>query len=193
MSATHTTPDSAAPAPETHTAAEPPAPETHTAAEPPPPETASRSRLVRWIAGGGAGVAIITAVVITVWPASAPDKARDDGERLGEAVGQLYNAQNPAEVDAALAEFNAAVSETRVHADDQVAEQVADQQDALARAADGFVGAHTTDDAFEAELYQAELDVALDDLTNQASDFRAEGPEVHQAFWEGVQEGLPID
>jgi hypothetical protein len=182
MSATHTTTDAAAPAPESQTAAEPPA-----------PETASRSRLVRWIAVGGAGVAIVTAVAIAVWPASAADNARDDGERLGEAVGQLYNAQNAAEVDAALAEMDAAVSETRVHAGERVAEQVADQQDALAHAADGFVGAQTTDDAFEADLYQAELDVALDDLANQASDFRAEGPEVHQAFWEGVQEGLAID
>src|SRR5688572_28051987 len=114
MSATHIATDAAAPAPETHTAAEPPL-----------PETASRSRLARWIAAGGAGVAIVTAVAIAVWPASAADKARDDGERLGEAVGQLYNAQNAAEVDAALAQMDAAVSETRVHAGEQVAEQVA--------------------------------------------------------------------
>jgi hypothetical protein len=196
MSATHT-PDSVAPDPETRIAPEPPATEAPAteapATEPPAPKAANRTRLQRWIVGGGAGAAILTAVVIAVWPASAADKARDDGERLGEAVGQLYDAQSAAEIDAALAEIDAAVSQTRVHAGDHVAEQVADQQDALARAADGFVGAHTTDDAFEADLYQAELDAALDDLTSQASDFRAEGPEVNQAFWEGVQKGLPID
>ncbi len=33
--------------------------------------------------------------------------------------------------------------------------------------------------------------MALDDLTSQASDFRAQGPEVHEAFWQGVSDGLP--
>jgi hypothetical protein len=83
-----------------------------------------------------------------------------------------------------------AVTDARDHAGDEVGEQVAAQEDALARAADGYVGAVTSDDAFESDLYEAELDVALNDLTSQASDFRAQGPEVHQAFWEGVDEGL---
>jgi hypothetical protein len=79
----------------------------------------------------------------------------------------------------------------RTHAGDEVADQAADQQNALARAADGFAGSLTSDDEWEAELSQAELDTAVDDLTAQASDFRAEGPHVRQAFWEGVQYGLP--
>ena len=98
-----------------------------------------------------------------------------------------------AEVDAALVEVDQAVSDTREHAGDAVATQAADQEDALNRAVDGFVGANTTDDGFEADLYQAELDVALDDLSSQASDFRDQGPEVHQAFWEGVDAGLTIN
>jgi hypothetical protein len=64
------------------------------------------------------------------------------------------------------------------------------QEDALARAAEGFVGSRTTDDAFEADLYQAELDVAVDDLGSQAEDFRTTGPEVQQAFWDGYEAGL---
>jgi hypothetical protein len=176
MSATHTPTDPAV------------TPEAQPA--PPPPQAGSRRRLAYWAAGVAAAVTL-TALAIAVWPASAADTARDDGERLGAAVGQLYDAASPAEVDAAQAEIEAAVGEARVHAGDRVAEQAAAQQDALARAADGFVGAHTSDDAFEADLYQAELDVALDDLTSQASDFRGDGPEVQQAFWEGVREGLP--
>jgi hypothetical protein len=159
----------------------------------PMPTTTRRTARLRWIAGGGAAAAILAAVAIAVWPASAADEARADGEQVGEAIGQLYNAQSAAEVDAAQAAIDAAVSETRADAGDRVADQVAAQQDALVRAADGFVGSRTTDDAFEASLYQAELDVALDDLVTQASDFRAEGPEVQQAFWQGVEEGLPIE
>jgi hypothetical protein len=126
-----------------------------------------------------------------VWPASEADKAREDGKQVGEAVSALYDATSAEEVDAALTDLHDAVADSREHAGDRVSSQVDDQADALARAADGFVGSHTTDDAFEADLYQAELDYAVDDLTSQASDFRAEGPEVQQAFWEGVQEGLP--
>jgi hypothetical protein len=72
-----------------------------------------------------------------------------------------------------------------------VAGQVSDAQDALSRAADGFVGTHTTTDSFEADLYQSELNTALDDLSSQADNLRTQGPEIQQAFWDGVQAGLP--
>jgi hypothetical protein len=150
----------------------------------------SGSSLLGWLTGGLVTAAVLAAVTLALWPASEADEARDDGEQVGRAVVQLYNADTEAEVDAALVEVDRAVSDTREHAGDEVASQAADQEDALSRAVDGFVGANTTDDAFEADLYQAELDVALDDLSSQASDFRAQGPEVHQAFWEGVDEGL---
>jgi hypothetical protein len=150
-----------------------------------------RGSLLTWIAGGVLTAAVLAAVAIAVWPASEAEKARADGEQLGQAVGDLYYAQSEAEVDAALADIDAAVSDARDHAGDEVAEQVTEQQDALARAVDGFVGATTTDDAFEADLYEVELDYALDDLESQASDFRTQGPEVQQAFWEGFEEGLP--
>jgi hypothetical protein len=137
--------------------------------------------------------AALAAVAIAAWPASEAEKARDDGERLGEAVSQLYYAESEAEVEAALAEIDAAAADTREHAGDEVAEQVADQEDALARAADGFVGTVTAGDEFEQDLYQAELEVALDDLTSQASDFRAQGPEVNEAYWGGFEEGLSVE
>ncbi|HET8756710.1 MAG TPA: hypothetical protein VFM58_11895 [Solirubrobacteraceae bacterium] len=140
----------------------------------------------KYIAVGGALVAAaLAALAIAVWPASETDKARSDGERLGAAVNQLYAAGDSFEVDAALAEIDAAVADTRSHAGDELAEQADDQADALARAADGFAGSVTTDDAWDYELYQAELDVALDDLTDNAGDFRGQGPEVQQAFWDG--------
>jgi ABC-type sugar transport system substrate-binding protein len=135
--------------------------------------------------------AALAAVAIAVWPASEADKARDDGERVGEAVGELYYADTEAEVDAALADLDEAVADTRDHAGDEVAEQVEQQADALERAVDGYAGAVSSEDAFEADLYEAELEVALDDLSTQASDFRAQGPEVQQAFWEGFEDGLP--
>jgi hypothetical protein len=146
-----------------------------------------------WIAGGVLAAGVVAVLAIALWPASEADKARDDGEQLGQAVTQLYYADSSAEVDAALAEVHQAAVDTREHAGDAVATQVADQEDALARAADGFIGSVSADDEFEADLYQAELDVALDDLERQASDFQNQGPEVRQAFWEGYEDGLSIE
>ena len=145
------------------------------------------------IAGGVFVAAVLCVLAIALWPASEADKARDDGERVGEAVTQLYEAENSTEVDAALAELDAAVSDTRAHAGDEVADQVADQQDALSRAAEGFVGYYSTDSDWDQALYEAELEVALDDLYYNAEDFREQGPEVNDAFWAGVDEGLTVE
>jgi hypothetical protein len=157
---------------------------------PAPVTTTRSSSVLRWIAGGTGIGAVLAAGAIALWPASAADQARDNGEALGTAVNHLYYADSSAEVDTALAEIDGAVSDTRADVSDEFATQVDDQTDALSRAADGFVGSHTTDDEWNADLYQAELDVALDDLTGNASDFRAQGPEVHQAFYEGFESGL---
>jgi hypothetical protein len=108
-------------------------------------------------------------------------------------VTALYHAESSAEVDAALADVHDAVLDTRDHAGDAVYDQAVAQEDALARAADGFVGSLAADDEFEADLYQAELEIAVDDLSSQATDFRDQGPEVRQAFYDGYQEGLAID
>ena len=136
---------------------------------------------------GGTLLALLVAgvVAIAVWPASETDKARDYGEQVGQAVNDLYYAESSSDVDTALNELDAAVSDTRADVSSDVADQIDDQADALSRAADGFVGSRTGDDSFEADLYQAELDSALDDLTDNAGDFRGQGPETQQAFWDG--------
>jgi hypothetical protein len=152
-----------------------------------------RRRLLLW-AGGGAGVvAALVAGTIALWPVSTVEQARDDGELVGEAVSALYSAQSSDEVDAALGDLQSAAVDTRDHVGDDVANHVSDQQDALARAADGFVGTHTADDAWSVDLYQAELNTAVEDLADEAEQFRTTGPEAAQAFYEGVQTGLSAD
>ena len=139
----------------------------------------------------GTGVAaLLAAATIAVWPASETEKAYDDGQAFGSAVAQLQAADTYEEVDDALVELELAAEDTAEHAGDAVYDQVNRQEDALSRAADGFAGSHTADDSFEADLYQAELDYAVDDLTDNAEDFRTTGPEVQQSFWDGYQNGL---
>jgi hypothetical protein len=152
-----------------------------------------RESLVAWLVGGVLAAVAVAAVIVALWPASEADKARDDGEQFGSAVAALYYADSAEEVDAALVDMRDAAADSRSHAGDAVAEQVSDQAGALERAADGFVGSRTADDSFSQDLYQAELDVAVDDLTNNADDFATNAPEVQQAFWEGVDAGLAID
>jgi uncharacterized phage infection (PIP) family protein YhgE len=151
-----------------------------------------KTPLFRWIAGGLLAAVAVTAVTVALWPASAEDTARADGKQVGQAVSDLYYAQSTDEVDAALAGLDDAVAQSRDHASSEVNDQLNKQVDALDRAADGFVGSRTTDDAFEADLYQSELDYALDDLSSQADDFRTHGPQVVQAFWDGVNDGLAV-
>jgi hypothetical protein len=146
--------------------------------------------LVGRLLGGGLLAALVAAVAIAAWPASEADKARDDGERFGEAVAALYAADSPSEVDAALVDVRDAAADTREHAGDAVADHVSAQADALDRAADGFVGERTADDSFSRDLYHAQLDTAVDDLSTQADDFRDQGPEVEQAFWDGYETGV---
>ena len=144
------------------------------------------------IAGGTLAAILLTVVAIAVWPASEADKARDDGEQVGQSVTQLYEAESADEVDAELAELDTAVTDTREHAGDEVADRAAEQQDALARAAEGFAGYYTTDSDWDAALYEAELEIALDDFAGEAADFREQGPEVNDAFWQGVDDGLTV-
>ena len=91
----------------------------------------SRTNLLRWIGGGAVLAALLTALTIALWPASEADKARADGEQVGQAVAQLHEATSSDEVDAALVDLDTAVSDTADHAGDNVSDQVSDQADAL--------------------------------------------------------------
>ncbi len=143
--------------------------------------------LLGWITGGTTVAAFLALGAIALWSPSETDAARSDGEAFGAAVVQLQSATTASEVDAALVDLRDAVADTGEHASDEVSEQVQQQADALERAADGFVGERSADNEFDQDLYQLELETAVDDLTSQADDFRAQGPAVRDAFWEGYQ------
>ena len=138
-------------------------------------------------------IAGVVAAAVLLWPDSEADKAREDGEQVGAAVAALYDADSESEADAALDELTVAIEETRAHAGDAIAEQVAEQEEDLSYAVEGYVGMVESDDEWEADVYETELDYAVDELVNQASDFRETGPEVQQAFWEGVHDGRTTD
>jgi hypothetical protein len=149
----------------------------------------SRS-LIYKLTGGLTLAALLTALTIVVWPASNTEKARNDGEALGAAVSSLNSATSQEEVDAAMVDIRDAVADTREHAGDALADQADEQADNLDQAADGAYGMATADDEFSQDIYEWELDDALTDLYDNAEDFRSEGPEVQQAFWEGYQSAI---
>ncbi len=138
---------------------------------------------------GGLILAAVAILAIVLWPDSEADKARADGEQLGAAVSSLTTASSEAEAEAALADIRTAIEDSRAHLDEYVGGQIDEQAHALDQAVNGYVGAVTADDEWDQDLYEIELDYALDDLYDQAEDFRSEAPEVQQAFWEGFDEG----
>jgi hypothetical protein len=146
--------------------------------------------MLRWITGGVLVAAVIAALTVALWPTSETDKAREDGENVGQAITDLRNAETTGDVDSALDDLHSAIRDTRDHAGDAVYEQVDAQGDAIYHAVNGFIGANSSDDEWEQDLYEEELETALEDLTSQAEDFRTTGPEVQQAFYQGLQDGL---
>jgi hypothetical protein len=144
----------------------------------------------RWLLAGAATCAVVAALTLALWPASAADTAYDDGQRLGQAVSDLRNADTYDEVDNGLTDVRNAAADARDHAGDELDSQITAQGDALSRALNGFTGAATSGDDWDQELYESELDVAVDDLAAQADDFRTNAPEVTRSFYEGLQAGL---
>ena len=144
----------------------------------------------RWLAGGAVLVALITALTIALWPQSEADKARADGENLGSAVAQLRDAETTDDVHDALDDLGDAVHDTRSHASDAVYEQAQSQGDAVYHAVNGFIGTVSAEDDWDQELYEEELDQAVEDLSANAEELRTNAPEVEAAYWEGVQDGL---
>lgn len=145
---------------------------------------------VRSVIGACLVALALMAATIAVWPASEADKARDDGEQLGEAMTQVYEADSQSELDSALAAVDEAVSVSSDHAGDAVAEQVERQANALDRAVEGYYGAVTTTDEWEQELYETQLSYAVTDLEYNADEFRGSSDDVVEAYWDGFDDGF---
>ena len=144
---------------------------------------------VKAITGAALIALMLTALTIAVWQTEA-DKARDDGEQLGEAVTQVYDADSQSELDSALAEVDEAVSESADHAGDAVTDQAERQAEALDLAVEGYYGAVTTTDEWEQDVYETELSYALDVLSYNADEFRSTSDDVVEAYWEGFDDGF---
>jgi hypothetical protein len=159
----------------------------------PAPGPRRRLSVLRWTGLGTTLAVVLAGLTVALWPASESDKAREDGENVGQAVADLRTAESTDDVDNALDDLHSAVRDTRDHAGDAIYDQVDAQGDAIYHAVNGFLGATSTDDEWEADVYEAELETAVEDLNSQAEEFRTEGPEVQQAFWDGVQDGLSTE
>jgi hypothetical protein len=147
--------------------------------------------LSRWLAGGTLVVAVLTALTIALWPQSDADKARSDGEKFGNAVAELRDAETTSDVHDGLGDLNNAVHDTREHLNDAVSGQASEQGDAIYHTVNGLMGAASTDEgSWDQDLYEEEFDQAVDDFSSNVDEFRTGAPEVTQAFWDGVQSGL---
>ena len=71
--------------------------------------------VTRFIAGLLA-VCAVAAATVALWPASEADKARDDGEQVGQAVNHLPYADSTEEVNDALDELSSQASDFQTNA-----------------------------------------------------------------------------
>jgi hypothetical protein len=116
-----------------------------------PTRRAARTSPLAWIAGGVGTAALLVTLAIAVSPASRP-------------TGPAQTASSSARRSRTSTRTRARPRWTRAGrrrcgrerrprpAGDEVVEQVVEQQEALVDAVDGFVGATSTDDTFEADL-----------------------------------------
>jgi hypothetical protein len=147
-------------------------------------------KLTRWLLVGVLAAAMLAAAAVAVWPASAADTAYDDGVRVGQAVDDLRNADTYTDVDNALTDVRHATRDARDHAGDELDQQITDEQSAFFDALNGAAGSVQSTDDWDQSLYEDQLDSAIDDLSSNADEFRTNGPDVVQSFWNGVQDGL---
>jgi hypothetical protein len=152
--------------------------------------TTSRQSVMKWLGLGTLVAIALAAIAIVAWPASAADTAYDDGVRVGNAVNDLRNAETYEDVDQGLTDLRHAVRDAQDHAGDELDEQITKQQDAFFDAMNGAVGANTTDSGWDQDIYESQFDDATDALVSNADDFRTNGPDVVQSFWNGVEDGL---
>jgi hypothetical protein len=123
--------------------------------------------------------AIVTAALAFGACGESPeDEAREDGERVGEAVRALFDSESLEEARAAAAEVGDAVEAIGEDARDAVREQVTTQSASLVAAAEALQEADTTG-----------VKAAVQEIRAQAEAFQQSDDSVANEFWRGFQDG----
>ena len=124
-------------------------------------------------------IAALAAAVLLISGCSQKYAAERDGKKLGEAVCDLRDADNPAEADEALADINEQLDDLAGKYALYTAEDRADIQNNLADLYEHVIQG-------QPELVQQDLTVLERSADNIADDVN----ETSSAAWEGVLEGL---
>ena len=127
-------------------------------------------------------VILVAALALAACGESPEDQAREEGERAGEAVRALYDAETPEAAQIAVDELVA----VREDLSDDVREHVQDE-----------VGVQTESLQTASEALQsgdrAELQSAIQDVRAQADSFTSQGNSIANEFWRGFEEGYDDD
>ena len=110
---------------------------------------------------------------------SPEDEAREDGEQVGAAVRDLYDAQSPEEAANAVTALLTARGDLREDARDHVSTEVQTQAAALRAAGEEFAAGGSVED----------LRASIQEVRAQAEAFGESNDSVVNEFWRGFQDG----
>ena len=122
--------------------------------------------------------AALAALAIGACGDSPEDDARESGEDIGEAVHQLFTAENAESAGEAIDTIRAEVEDMEEDTRERVSEQVETQRGELEKAGEAIASGDTT-----------ALKETAQQMRAQADAFRSTNDSVTNEFWRGFQDG----
>jgi LPS O-antigen subunit length determinant protein (WzzB/FepE family) len=121
---------------------------------------------------------VFAALALVACGESPEDQARDDGERAGEAVRALYDAETPEGAQSAVDELTAVRDDLDEDIREHVQDEISVQSESLQAAAEALQGGD-----------RAALQSAIQDVRAQADSFTSQDDSIANEFWRGFEEG----
>jgi hypothetical protein len=125
---------------------------------------------------------VLAALTLVACGESPEDQARDDGERAGEAVRALYDAETPEAAQVAVDELTAVRDDLDEDIREHVQDEISVQSESLQAAAEALQGGD-----------RAALQSAIQDVRAQADSFTSQDDSIANEFWRGFEEGYDDD
>lgn len=127
-------------------------------------------------------VILLAALALVACGESPEDQARDEGERAGEAVRALFDAETPEAAQIAVDELVTVRDDLSEDVREHVQDEIGVQSESLQAAAEALQGGD-----------RAALQSAIHDVRAQADAFTSQDDSIANEFWRGFEEGYDDD
>jgi signal transduction histidine kinase len=121
---------------------------------------------------------------------SAEDKARAQGEALGQALVKLSQATSVSQLTSALGDVNTARSDISQDVSDEIGQQLTSLSSQLGQVGDDARKALTASSSADRQSAEQAAKESLQKLGQSARQTKETATGVRQAFWDGFNEGV---